>query len=362
MRQPLRTALVGFGTAGSVFHAPLIQACQDLTLAGVVTRDPARRRAVSEAYPLAQLCDSADEIFANANSYDLVVIATPHESHLPLAAKAIEAGLPVVIDKPLALSATEARRFADHVSGTGGMATVFHNRRWDGDFLTVARLVADYTLGRVHRFESRFDRWRPEPRAGAWRETRPVEEGGGSLHDLGSHLIDQAVHLFGPVRTVYAELDSRRDAVTADDDVFLALQHEGGVRSHLWASAMAADHGPRFRVSGSKGAYVKSGMDCQEAALREGTPPAGDWSREDPDGWGTLFDGTRSSRVETQPGRWDDFYPAVARSIRQPGLPMPVSLDEVVHVLEVAKAARESALTGATVRCERTVIDLSVSP
>ena len=200
------------------------------------------------------------------------MIATPNKSHLPLGLAALEAGLAVVVDKPLALNAAEARSLVDAAAERGLMLTAFQNRRWDGDFLTLRRLLGANELGRVHRFESRFERWRPQLGDG-WRERTPAAEGGGLLLDLGSHLVDQAVQLFGPVRELYAEVDARHEGAVADDDVFLALEHESGVRSHLWASVLAADPGPRFRVLGDRAAFVKHGLDVQEEALRAGRSP-----------------------------------------------------------------------------------------
>src|SRR4029450_4549947 len=169
---------------------------------------------------------------------------------------------------------------------------VSQNRGWDGDFLTVRRLLSEDALGPIVRFESRFERWRPRVRPEAWRERGDREEAGGLLFDLGSHLIDQAVVLFGPPRTVYAEVDRRRRSAEVDDDVFVALEHEAGVRGHLWLSVLAAIPGPRMRVLGMGAAYEKFGLDVQERALSEGTRPDDpDWGREPPDRWGRASTG-----------------------------------------------------------------------
>jgi predicted dehydrogenase len=226
---------------------------------------------------------------------------------------------------------------------------VFQNRRWDGDFRTVRRLVEDGQLGDVYRFESRFERWRPTPKAG-WRESGGPDDGGGILLDLGSHLIDQALELFGPVSTVYGEADRRRPDVLVDDDAFVALTHAGGTRSHLWMSAVAARLGPRFRVLGGRAGYTKYGLDGQEAALRAGGSPADDgWGTEPPDTWGVLGTDADSRRVPTLPGTYEGFY-ADVRDALTGGAPLPVDPASSVQVLEIVEAARRSAETGAPVR------------
>jgi len=240
------------------------------------------------------------------------------------------------------LNAAEARSLVDAAAERGLMLTAFQNRRWDGDFLTLRRLLGANELGRVHRFESRFERWRPQLGDG-WRERTPAAEGGGLLLDLGSHLVDQAVQLFGPVRELYAEVDARHEGAVADDDVFLALEHESGVRSHLWASVLAADPGARFRVLGDRAAFVKHGLDVQEEALRAGRSPTepgfGDEPRER---WGRLVTGEEQREVPTEPGSYGSFYAGVAASLRE-GAPPPVDPRDAVAVLELLDEARSAS-------------------
>ena len=240
MTEPLRVALLGYGLAGSVFHAPFIAAVDGLDLAVVTTSDAGRRREAEERYLGVLVLDGPDEVFARADELDLVVVATPNTLHLSHALAALEAGLPVVVDKPLTPTAEEARKLVGEARERHLMLTVFQNRRWDGDFQTVRRLVAEGTLGTVHRFESRIDRWRPEL-TGAWRER--ADEAGGLLLDLGTHLVDQALHLFGPAQLRHAEVDALRAGAEVEDDVFLALEHASGERSHLWMSLVAAQPG-----------------------------------------------------------------------------------------------------------------------
>ena len=195
----------------------------------------------------------------------------------------------------------------------------------------------------MHRYESRFERWRPRPRPGAWREETPPERGGGVLLDLGAHLVDQALRLFGPVRDVYGEVAARRGGA-ADDDSFVALRHESGVESHLWASSVAAAPGPRLRVLGGEGAYVVDGVDGQEAALAAGERPrpGEPWGREPPQRWGRLVVGDASEPVPSEPGDWPRFYAELEAALRD-GAPPPVDPADAVTVLELLERARRSA-------------------
>lgn len=227
----------------------------------------------------------------------------------------------------------------------GLLLAPFQNRRWDNDFLTLRALLAEDALGEVHRFESRFERWRPRPKGG-WRESGDPEEVGGLLYDLGSHLVDQALTLFGPAASVYAESDVRRAGAAADDDTFIAITHDNGVRSHLWMSATAAQLGPRFRVLGSRSAYVKYGLDPQEAALREGARPAQGmpWGVEPEFEWGTLGALDEVRTVPTLDGDYPAFYDAVSVALRE-GTPPPVTAHEAAAALQVLETARSFTRT-----------------
>jgi predicted dehydrogenase len=330
-----RVAVLGYGLAGRFFHAPFIAATPGLELAVIVTGDEERRAQALGDYPAVTVFDAPEEVWSHAAELDLVVVATPNRVHVPLALMALEAGLAVVVDKPLAPTADEGRRLVEAARERGLMLTVFQNRRWDGDFLTVKRLLADDALGKVHRFESRFERWRPEL-SGTWRER--AEEAGGLLFDLGSHLVDQALQLFGSVDSVYAEVDVRRPGAEIDDDVFLALEHASGVRSHLWMSALAGQLGPRFRVLGDRAAFVKHGLDVQEEALRAGRKPnEPGWGEEPPEGWGRLGVDGDLREVQTEPGNYRAFYEGVAASLG--GAPPPVDPADAVTVLELLEGA-----------------------
>ncbi|MGV9250844.1 Gfo/Idh/MocA family protein [Streptomyces sp. NPDC003697] len=351
---PLHVGLVGYGLAGSVFHAPLIAATEGLVLDTVVTSNPERQAQARKEFPDVRVADGADELFARAGELDLVVVASPNRTHVPLATAALQAGLPVVVDKPVAGTAAEAHDLAALAEERGLLLSVFQNRRWDNDFLTLRRLLDDGELGEVQRFESRFERWRPTPKGG-WRESGDPAEIGGLLYDLGSHVVDQALVLFGPATAVYAEVDVRRPGAEADDDTFIALTHANGVRSHLYVSATAAQLGPRFRVLGSKAGYVKYGLDPQEGTLRDGGRPGGtsEWGTEPESLWGRLGAGesplTGGGRpVPTLPGDYPAYYAAVAAALRE-GAPNPVTALEAAAALDVLEAARRSARDGVAV-------------
>jgi predicted dehydrogenase len=338
----VRVALIGFGLGGAFFHAPLIAATKGMRLAAVVTGNAERRAQALRDYPGVRVLAGPDALWHEAGDYDLAVISTPNRSHVPLALAALDAGLPVVIDKPFATSAREARRVILAAREKNLALSAYHIRRWDSECLTLRGLMAQGALGRVLRFESRMERWRPQPKGG-WKERGVAEQGGGLLYDIGSHLIDQTLYLFGPVRDVYAESDIRRAGVESDDDVFLALSHQSGVRSHLWASVMAAEPGARMRVMGTDGAYVKRQGDVQEAALREGARPgSAGWGDDPPENWGMFSDGIRSQAVESVSGAYQNFYAGMAAALRD-GAAVPVDPEDAVAGLEIIEAARRSA-------------------
>ncbi len=342
----MKAALVGYGLAGRNIHAPLISSTPGLAVTTVVTANPGRREQALRDHPGAPVVATPDELWERADEHDFVVIATRNDAHAPLAGRALDAGLAVVVDKPLAPSADGAAALVEQARASGKLLTVFQNRRWDSDHLTLHRLLAEGRLGDVLRYESRFERWRPQPKTDAWRETAGAAQGGGVLLDLGSHLVDQALQLFGPVSHVYAEIDNRRGSA-GDDDAFLALRHRSGTYSQLWMSALAAAPGPRLRVLGRRAAYVVTEGDGQEGALRSGRRP-GDletWGIEPESRWGRLVKGEESEAVPSEAGAWPTFYTELERALRAGG-PPPVDAADAVATLEVIDAARRSAAKG----------------
>jgi scyllo-inositol 2-dehydrogenase (NADP+) len=343
-RSPLRGAILGYGLAGSVFHAPLVAATPGLEVAAITTSDPERAERARREHPGAEVLPDPAAALDRADSLDFAVVATPNDSHVQLARAALDAGLAVVVDKPLAPSADEARGLVLRARDADRPLTVFLNRRWDSDQLTLRRLLDEGKLGTVLRYESMFERWRPElAPEGVWREQQAPEAGGGLLLDIGPHLVDQAIVLFGPPTHVYAEVEHRRGGA-ADDDVFVALRHEGAVLSHLWTSAVAAEPGPRLRVWGDRGTYVVDSLDGQEDSLKAGERPGagGEWGLVPREDWGRFMDGAGAEPVPSEPGDWPAFYSAFERCLRDGG-PPPVAPDDAVAGLEVLDAARLSA-------------------
>lgn len=344
---PIRTALIGYGLAGAVFHAPLITESPAFTLSAIVTGDAQRQAQAKARHPDAEIFTSADALFA-ARACDLVVVATANRAHASLTQAALDARLHVIVEKPFTGDAREAARLTELAHARGLMLSVFHNRRWDGDFLTVQRLLRENALGGVHRFESRFERWRPNIRAN-WRESADARDVGGVMYDLGSHLVDQALVLFGPGASVYAERHARRAGAAVDDDSFIALTHASGVRSHLWMSMVAAAHAPRFRVLGASAAFEKFGLDPQEEALRAGgKPDRAGWAPEAKELWGAIEAGDALRIVPSEAGDYPAFYAQTARAIRD-GAPPPVDPRDVIATLTILEAAAASARSGQTI-------------
>lgn len=343
----IRVGVLGYGLAGSAFHAPLVATTPGLALTAVVTANPERAAAARERYPDVRVWSSAEDLITSGE-VDLVVVATPNDTHVPLARRALTAGCDVVVDKPVAASAEEALDLQDLAAERGRMVTVYQNRRWDTDYLTMLDLVQAGRLGTVRRFESRFEGWSPRA-TGGWRESADPAKAGGLLYDLGAHLIDQAVQAFGPVGAVYAEADVRRKGVGAVDDVFVGLTHRGGVRSHLWMSKVAAHAGPRLRALGSEAAFVAYGLDPQESALRAGGTPSGSGWGTHPDGrTAAVWRGSDEQAVPLVPGDYGAFYRGVERALRERVAP-PVLVREAAYVLEVIAAAQRSANDGTVV-------------
>jgi predicted dehydrogenase len=337
---PVRFGLLGYGFGGRYFHAPLLGAAPECEFVGVVTSSDERRALVEADSPGRATFASLEELAAAGA--EAVAISTPAATHSELTDQALELGLAVVCDKPFALDAAAARRSVELAERHGLALSPYQNRRWDSDFLTVRRLVADGDLGDVVRFESRFERLDPD--AG------PGPAGGGTLLDFGSHLVDQALVLLGPVGSVYAEWRLRENGL--DDDVFVALSHANGARSHLWGSWSQAAPGPRFRVTGTTGGYVnRTLMDIQEDLLLAGQTPASlgaDWGAEPAERWGRVYRGADGQTVPTEHGAWSTFYPTFARAVRGLG-PVPVDPRDAVASMTVLDAARRSATEGVVV-------------
>ena len=330
--------LVGYGSAGRGIHARLLRAA-GARVTHVVTRH--RGDVVAHDWPDAVVVPDVPALLAAADALDLVVIASPTGDHVEHVLRSLEAGVHVLVDKPLATSAADAQHLVD---AADGRLTVFQNRRWDPEQLALVDLLARGALGDVHRFERRWERFRPQPQD-RWKENDV--DAGGLLLDLGAHLVDSAVQLFGPVREVYAELATR--TTPAVDDVFLALRHESGVLSHLQAGGLVGAPGPRTRVLGSAGAYLVTEFEGEptpfavlDDAYEEGRRPG------EPVHVGWFVTGAERVPVPLPTGGHHDVYPAVEAWVRGAG-PVPVDPADAVATARVLDAARDAARTRSVV-------------
>ncbi|KWA79542.1 oxidoreductase [Burkholderia ubonensis] len=340
MSSLLRIGLMGFGFAGATFHAPVIAASGRTQVAAIATGQPDRARA---AYPDARIVADLDALLA-LDDIECVVIATPNDTHFPLARQVLDAGRHVVVDKPVTLTSDEALALARLANARSRVFAPFHNRRWDGDFLTVRRVVESGELGRIAYVTSHFDRFRPQVRV-RWREE--AARGGGLLLDLGPHLIDQALALFGLPDTVSATVKTRRDNGSAPDFVHVQLGYpDKDVALH--ASALSAIEPARFTLHGTRGSYQKFGLDTQEDQLKAGlTPDDVEFGGGNPPGVLRVLDGDVETErpVPTLDGQYAEFYRALAASIRE-GAPFPVTPQDAVDVMTIIELAAQSEHEG----------------
>ncbi|MCE9680924.1 oxidoreductase [Halomonas sp. M5N1S15] len=339
MKQTYGVGLVGFGTAGRVFHAPLIQAAPGLELLAVVSSAPER---VRETLPDVDVLPKAAALFARSD-IDLVVIATPNDTHYPLGKAALVAGKHLVIDKPFTVSVPEARLLKVEAEKQERVISVFHNRRWDSDFLTLQALLVSGRLGRPVSLELRFDRYRPLV-AHRWREQQ--KPGSGIWFDLGAHLLDQVIVLFGMPRAILLDLKAARDGAEVDDD-FLALLDYGDLRVTLKASSLVAESTPQLALHGTQGSFVKYGRDPQENWLRAGQAPTPFWGIDERPGRLTLNEGEGEAvslvgrEHPGMPGNYPAYYAAVADALAE-RLPPPVTVDQALDVMYLLEAGMDS--------------------
>jgi predicted dehydrogenase len=341
----IRVALIGYGYAAKTFHAPLVASAPGLALQVVASSDAAK---VHADLPGVRVVATPAAVWAD-RTIDLVVIATPNDTHFSLAAAALESGKHVVVDKPFTISVAEARELAALATRADRLLSVFHNRRYDADFLTVRRLLAGGALGRLVSFESRFDRFRPAVRE-RWRES--ATPGAGLWYDLGPHLVDQTLQLFGYPQSVYADFATLRDRARAVDYFHVLLAYER-LRVVLHASTLAAEAGARFALHGTSGSYVKRGLDVQEDALKAGRLPNEAGFGDDPEaGVLTHFDGSVrvTERIANERGDYGRYYAGIRDALTAAG-PNPVPVDQAIDVVRVIEQGLTSeAATERTAR------------
>jgi|SRR5579872_304518 len=335
--QPINVGLIGFGFAGRTFHAPVIRAVDGLRLAAILQR---KGNDASTAYPDVRITRTVEELLAS-DSIQLVVIATPNVTHFDLARQCLLAGCHVVIDKPFATTYAEAAELIALAKKCRRLLSVYHSRRFDGDFKTVRKLIASEDLGRIVLYESHYDRYRLQLRPGAWREQMGV--GNGVWFDLGPHLIDQALILFGQPEAVSGDIRVERDGAVVDDAFDVTLLYPR-LRVLLRGTMLASKPAPHFLIHGTKGSYVKFGLDPQENALKRGELPEGPaWGKEPPGQWGTLSrieaDKLAEKTIPTEPGDYREYYVNVRDAIRGEAAldVIPQAALNVMRILELAQ-------------------------
>jgi predicted dehydrogenase len=345
----VRVGLIGFGLAGQAFHAPVIRGVRGMELACILERSGSKAQ---QKYPSVRVVRTLEELLAD-EQIQLCVVATPNDSHFELAQRCLLAGRDVVVDKPFTITMQEAVELVRLAKRQKRLLTVYQDRRWDGNFQTIQKLLASGTLGRITEFEARFDRFRPQTNPNAWRE-REVP-GSGVFLDLGPHLIDQALVLFGSPKTVTASLFCQREAAKVNDsfDVFLEYPF---LRVTLRARIIAYAPGPHLLLHGTKGSFIKYGMDPQEEPLRDGRVPDGPdwgptWGEEPETLWGTLTlaDGPsrRVQQIKTERGDYRGFYANVRDAIEQ-GASLAVTPEQALRTMRVLELAQQSSQQGRT--------------
>jgi len=337
----IEVGLVGFGLAGRAFHAPVIRAVPGLHLAAIVQRSGSE---AAEKYPDVRIVRSLDELLA-LPEIRLVVIATPNETHYPFARQCLEAGRDVVVDKPFTTTLVEAESLVRLAKEAGRLLTVYQNRRYDGDFQAIRQLVKAGTLGRIVRFETSYDRFRPQLKPGAWREiARP---GSGILFDIAPHLLDHLLVLFGLPEAVTADVRIERENVAADDAFDITLHYANGMRAVLRSSILAAAPRPRFVLFGTQGSFVKQTFDPQENNLRRGLIPTDtSWGAEPEENWGVLTvpsgDSFELRRIPSATCDYRDYYANVRDAIMGHAA-LAVTPEYALDVMRMLESARESS-------------------
>ncbi|MFW0753878.1 Gfo/Idh/MocA family oxidoreductase [Pseudomonas sp. H11T01] len=345
----MRIGLVGYGHGGRFFHAPLISSLPAATFVGVVTRSAERRQLLATDYPGVPAFDTIGQLVEAG--VDVLVVSTPLPGRQALLLEAIEHGVAVVSDKPFAADAQQAAALIAAAERQKVPLSVYQNRRWDSDFLTVRKLLEAGALGQVTRFESRVERYAPQSLGNG--------SGGGFLRDLGSHLVDQATQLFGPVARVYAELYYAHSGQEFDDGFFVSLTHANGVISHLSGSCLQNSQAPRFRVNGTAGCYTVEGLDGQEASALAGLSPRSEgerWGVEEHRRWGWFEHGEERERIPSERGCWIQFYLQLQEALQSGGR-LPVEPRDALATTRVLDAARLSSQRHQVVELNAVSID-----
>jgi scyllo-inositol 2-dehydrogenase (NADP+) len=330
--KPIKAGLIGFGTGGEFFHAPFLNSMPEFELTAVFERTKEKSK---EKYPNAQIVRTSKALFSNPE-IELIVITTPNDTHFELAKDALNAGKNVVIDKPFVVSTIEADELMNIAKAKNKLLTVYHNRRFHSDFKTLQNIIKENKIGEISEFLACFDRYRPELRPHSWKET--PSPGSGILYDLGSHLIDQALVLFGKPISISADLKMERQGANAIDNFEIQLHYKHH-KAILKAGMLVEQPGPIFKLTGAKGSYLKNGQDPQENLLRQGNMPiVSEWAIEDEENWGTLNIDGQSLKEKPAYSDYRVFYRNVFDVIRNGALPLVQSEEakEVIYIIEQA--------------------------
>jgi predicted dehydrogenase len=343
----IEVGLVGFGLAGRAFHALVIRAVPGLHLAAILQRTGTE---AAEEYPDVRIVRSLDELLS-ISEIRLVVIATPNETHYPFARQCLEAGRDVVVDKPFTTTLEDAVSLVQLAKSANRLLTVYQNRRYDGDFQAIRKLVADGALGRIVRFETSYDRFRSQLKPGAWRET--ARPGSGILFDIAPHLIDHALVLFGLPEAVTADVRTERENAATDDAFDITLHYSNGMRAVLQSSILAAVPRPRFVLFGTQASFVKQTFDPQEANLRRGFIPTDTaWGAEPEENWGVLTvpsgDSFELRRVPSAVCDYRDYYSNVRNAILGRAS-LAVTPERALDVMRLLELARDSSQKRCTI-------------
>ena len=354
MHPPIRTGIIGFGMAGKVFHAPFISTLPGFELSKVSTSRPAVAEEIRKLYPATTVVPDAEAIIVD-EAIDLVIIGTPNTEHLPLAKAALLAGKHVIVEKPFTVTSAEADVLIALAQQQQLILTVHHNRRWVADYKTVRKVIASGLLGRLATYEARYDRFRPALRPNAWREENTP--GAGILYDLGAHLIDQALQLFGLPGSLTAEVRIQRPGGKVDDFFELRL-HYPDLYVSLHAGMLVRKPGPFFNLHGDRGSFVKSGMDVQEEVLKAGGTPANtpDWGAEPEhlqgqiltEHEGLVLNGT----IQSEKGSFQDFFINVQQAIRGEAA-LAVTPEQARDTIRIIELALQSSREKRTVEYSR---------
>jgi predicted dehydrogenase len=331
----LRVGIAGYGLAGRYFHAPLLKGC-GFEVVAIQTSNSERTQHAKSDFPDTTVVSSIEGLVAE--DLDLVVVASANLVHAEHALTAINAGIPVVVDKPMGRSFAETQLIVNAAKQAGVGLSTFFNRRWDSDALTIKKVLQSGVLGTIHRIDSRFERFRPELNVASWRENMSAADGGGQLLDLQPHLISTAIDWFGTAELVTASVRSLRGG--ADDDSVLVLRHQSGVMSYLSASAVVGAPGPRIRILGTKGALVINDLDPQEALLRAGSFPEGGSWKVPTSSRAFIHRGDEIEEIESVPGNYGHFYKEVEAAITT-GAAWPIPNEDALLVAQLIDQARE---------------------